>query len=189
MAYKRNTDRLPIIPCECHEENAACHYCIVGCGYHAYTWPVNQQGGPEPENNAFGVDLTQQQGAETEAWYSPSMYNIVKQDGRDVHMVIKPDANCSVNSGLASIRGAPHGRDELFLGAPDPAAAPDRSARLALRPDAADQLGGRADLVARVTAGSSKVRARTGCRAGIGPWRCGGGYESPGAAACCISAP
>jgi len=105
MAYKRNTDRLPIIPANATKKNVVCHYCIVGCGYHAYTWPVNQQGGPEPSDNAFGVDLSQQQGAETEAWYSPSMYNIVKQDGRDVHMVIKPDVGCSVNSGLASIRG------------------------------------------------------------------------------------
>ena len=34
------------------------------------------------------------------------MYNIVKQDGKDVHLVIKPDPACSVNSGLGSIRGA-----------------------------------------------------------------------------------
>ena len=34
------------------------------------------------------------------------MYNIVKQDGRDVHIVIKPDKDCVVNSGLGSIRGA-----------------------------------------------------------------------------------
>jgi arsenite oxidase large subunit len=34
------------------------------------------------------------------------MYNIVKQDGKDVHIVIKPDAGCSVNSGLGSVRGA-----------------------------------------------------------------------------------
>ena len=34
------------------------------------------------------------------------MYNIVKQDGKDVHLVIKPDAACVVNSGLGSIRGA-----------------------------------------------------------------------------------
>ena len=42
----------------------------------------------------------------TPNWYSPSMYNIVKQDGRDVHLVIKPDPGCVVNSGLGSIRGA-----------------------------------------------------------------------------------
>jgi arsenite oxidase large subunit len=34
------------------------------------------------------------------------MYNIVQQDGRDVHIVIKPDKDCEVNSGLGSIRGA-----------------------------------------------------------------------------------
>ena len=34
------------------------------------------------------------------------MYNIVKQDGKDVHLVIKPDQDCVVNSGLGSIRGA-----------------------------------------------------------------------------------
>ena len=34
------------------------------------------------------------------------MYNIVKQNGNDVHIVIKPDDNCVVNSGLGSVRGA-----------------------------------------------------------------------------------
>jgi arsenite oxidase large subunit len=106
MAYKRNIDRLPIVPANAKKQNVVCHYCIVGCGYHAYTWPVNQQGGTAPSENAFGADLTQQQNAETDAWYSPSMYNIVKQGGQDVHIVIKPDHNCAVNSGLGSIRGA-----------------------------------------------------------------------------------
>jgi arsenite oxidase large subunit len=34
------------------------------------------------------------------------MYNIVKQNGEDVHIVIKPDKDCVVNSGLGSVRGA-----------------------------------------------------------------------------------
>ena len=34
------------------------------------------------------------------------MYNVVQQDGQDVHIVIKPDKACEVNSGLGSIRGA-----------------------------------------------------------------------------------
>ncbi|WP_421878610.1 arsenate reductase (azurin) large subunit [Pacificispira sp.] len=106
MAYKRNIGRLPIIPADAKKHNVTCHYCIVGCGYHAYTWPVNKQGGTAPEQNAFGVDLSEQQWAETEAWYAPSMYNVVKQGGKDVHLVIKPDKDCSVNSGLGSIRGA-----------------------------------------------------------------------------------
>lgn len=106
MAYKRNIDRLPIVPADAKEHNVVCHYCIVGCGYKAYSWDVNRQGGTQPGNNKFGVDLSKSQFAETEAWYAPSMYNIVKQNGRDVHLVIKPDKGCVVNSGLGSIRGA-----------------------------------------------------------------------------------
>jgi arsenite oxidase large subunit len=106
MAYKREIDRLPIIPPDAEARNVVCHFCIVGCGYKAYTWDINKQGGTAPDQNKFGVDLSQQQPPETEAWYSPAMYNIVKQDGRDVHLVIKPDKDCVVNSGLGSIRGA-----------------------------------------------------------------------------------
>ncbi len=106
MAYKRQIDRLPIIPKDATRRNVTCHFCIVGCGYQAYTWPVNRQGGTAPGENAFGLDLSEQQGAETGAWYAPSMYNIVKQNGRDVHMVIKPDTGCVVNAGLGSVRGA-----------------------------------------------------------------------------------
>lgn len=106
MAYKRNIDRLPIVPADAKEHNVVCHYCIVGCGYKAYSWDVNRQGGTQPDRNKFGVDLSKPQFAEAEAWYAPSMYNIVKQNGRDVHLVIKPDKGCVVNSGLGSIRGA-----------------------------------------------------------------------------------
>ncbi|WP_306007032.1 arsenate reductase (azurin) large subunit [Aquicoccus porphyridii] len=106
MAYKRQIDRLPIIPADAEEFNVTCHYCIVGCGYKAYTWPMNRQGGTAPSQNKFGVDLSEQQFMESEAWYAPSMYNVVRQNGRDVHLVVKPDANCVVNSGLGSVRGA-----------------------------------------------------------------------------------
>jgi arsenite oxidase large subunit len=109
MTYKRNIDRLPIPPKGANVRNVVCHYCIVGCGYRAISWDVNTQGGPKPDQNFFGEDLTKQQAAETQAWFSPSMYNIVKQDGRDVHLVLMPDHNCEVNSGLGSIRGARQG--------------------------------------------------------------------------------
>jgi arsenite oxidase small subunit len=103
-----------------------------------------QAGRHGPGDNVFGVDLSEQQFAETDAWYAPSMYNIVKQDGKDVHIVIKPDHECVVNSGLGSIRGARMAEMSYSRGPPDPAAAPDRPAGLALRPDAADELGRRA---------------------------------------------
>ncbi|MEQ1718386.1 MAG: arsenite oxidase large subunit, partial [Hyphomicrobium sp.] len=106
MTFKRQIDRLPIIPADAKKQNVTCHYCIVGCGYHAYTWPINKQGGTDPAQNAFKADLSKQQEPETEAWYAPSMYNIVQQGGKDVHLVIKPDKSCVVNSGLGSVRGA-----------------------------------------------------------------------------------
>jgi len=106
MAYKRQIGRLPIIPADATVHNVVCHYCIVGCGYKAYTWDARYEGGTAPKDNAFGVDLSKQQDAETSAWYSPSMYNLVKQNGKDVHLVLKPDKDCVVNSGLGSVRGA-----------------------------------------------------------------------------------
>ena len=141
MAYKRQIDRLPIVPADAKESNVVCHYCIVGCGYKAYTWPVNKQGGTAPDQNKFGVDLSKQQDAETAAWYSPSMYNIVRQNGDDVHLVLKPDPNCVVNSGLRLRARRSHGGDELFTPAQYAAAAADRSDGVALRSDAAHQLG------------------------------------------------
>ena len=57
MAYKRHIDRLPIIPADAKEHNVVCHFCIVGCGYKAYSWDVNRQGGTAPGENKFGVDL------------------------------------------------------------------------------------------------------------------------------------
>ncbi len=104
MAYKRQIDRLPIIPKDAKEQNVTCSYCIVGCGYKAYTWPIKKEG--TATSNAMGADLGKQQDPNTSAWYSPSMYNVVKQDGKDVHLVIKPDPDCVVNSGLGSVRGA-----------------------------------------------------------------------------------
>jgi len=106
MTFKRQIDRLPIIPADAKEHNVTCQFCIVGCGYKAYTWDINDQGGTAAGANKFGVDLAKQQLPMTPNWYAPSMYNIVKQGGKDVHLVVKPDAACVVNSGLGSIRGA-----------------------------------------------------------------------------------
>ena len=64
MTYKRNIDRLPIPPKGAKVHNVVCHYCIVGCGYHAISWDVDKQGGRAPDQNFFGVDLSKQQNAE-----------------------------------------------------------------------------------------------------------------------------
>ena len=108
MTYKRGIDQLPIPPRDAKVQNVTCDFCIVGCGYKAYSWDLNKQGGTAPGDNAFGVDLSRQQNPESEAWYQPSMYNVVQQDGRPVHLVIKPDKDCVVNAGLNSVRGGRH---------------------------------------------------------------------------------
>ena len=77
MTFKRQIDRLPIIPADAKEHNVTCQFCIVGCGYKAYTWDINDQGGAAASANKFGVDLSKQQLPMTPNWYSPSMYNIV----------------------------------------------------------------------------------------------------------------
>ena len=47
MTFKRHIDRLPIIPADAKEHNVTCQFCIVGCGYNAYSWRINEQGGDE----------------------------------------------------------------------------------------------------------------------------------------------
>lgn len=105
MTYKRGTSHLPIPPKDAKSHNVTCDFCIVGCGYKAYTWPIGKQGGTAPGQNALGADLSKQQGALSGDWYNPAMYNIVEQNGDPVHLVIMPDKDCVVNEGLNSVRG------------------------------------------------------------------------------------
>ena len=69
---------------------------------------------PAPGDNVFGVDLSKQQQAETEAWYSPSMYNIVKQNGagRPYRHQARPGLRGEFRPRLDPRRA--HGRDELL---------------------------------------------------------------------------
>ena len=110
MAYKRQIDRLPIIPKDAKEHNVTCHYCIVGCGYKAYTWPANKQGGMACRPKQVFLALTSPSSSRLRPmprWYAPSMYNVViAKMARTFTIVIKPDQDCVVNSGLGSIRGA-----------------------------------------------------------------------------------
>lgn len=53
-------DRIPLPPRDAKKTLMTCHFCIVGCGYHSYTWPIEQEGGRAPEKNALGLDFRQQ---------------------------------------------------------------------------------------------------------------------------------
>jgi len=105
MTFKRGNSRLPIPPKDAKVQNVTCDFCIVGCGYKAYSWSIDREGGTKPGDNAFGVDLNEQAGALAESWYNPAMHNIVQQNGEAKHLIIKPDQECSVNGGLNSVRG------------------------------------------------------------------------------------
>ena len=37
-------DRVALPPVGAKKTNLVCHFCIVGCGYHVYKWPENQEG-------------------------------------------------------------------------------------------------------------------------------------------------
>lgn len=99
-----NIAQVPIPPKNAQVLKTPCEFCIVGCGYVAYKWPVGRDGDPKG-NNIWGIDLTKQQPAYG-TWVSENQHQIVKeQDGKDYNLVIIPDKDCFVNQGLHSIRG------------------------------------------------------------------------------------
>ena len=103
MTVKVN-DRIPLPPKDATVKNVTCEFCIVGCGYKAYKWPVGKEGGARPNQNALGVDFTRPVPANG-TWASPNMVNLVEENGRKYNVMVVPDHNCVVNSGLNSVRG------------------------------------------------------------------------------------
>lgn len=98
-------DRIALPPVNAQKTNMTCHFCIVGCGYNTYKWPVGKEGGRKADQNALGVDFTRQAGA-LQLSMSPSMTNTIKdKDGQSYNIMIVPDKECVVNSGLSSTRG------------------------------------------------------------------------------------
>ena len=114
MAYKRQIDRLPIVPKDAKEFNVTCHYCIVGCGYKAYTWPTNKQGGTAPDQNKFGVDLAKQQPAETGRLVRALdvQHRQAERRGRAYRHQARPGLRREFRPRLGARRA--HGRNELF---------------------------------------------------------------------------
>ncbi len=97
-------DRIPLPPVDARKTNMACHFCIVGCGYHVYKWPANREGGRAPNQNALGLDFRRQLGA-MQTILTPAMVNTIVEDGREYNVMIVPDKACVVNKGLSSTRG------------------------------------------------------------------------------------
>ncbi len=83
----------------------ACDYCIVGCGYKVYTWPKGIEGGPQKEDNAFGVDFPVADFSGY--WVSPQEQGECVIDGKTHNVIVLPDPEATVVNpgGNHSIRG------------------------------------------------------------------------------------
>ena len=97
-------DRLPLPPASAEKTNMACHFCIVGCGYHVFKWPEGSEGGKAPNQNALGLDFRKQL-PPFATIMTPAMHNVIEQSGKRFNIMILPDKECAVNSGLSSVRG------------------------------------------------------------------------------------
>ncbi len=96
---------VPLPPPEATVHTTGCDYCIVGCGYKVYTWPVDgENGGPAADQNAFGKPFP---GGVLAPWISPNQHNVVSVDGVDNHVVVVADNDTTVvnRGGNHSIRG------------------------------------------------------------------------------------
>lgn len=45
-AIYHGKDRVPIPPADAQQFTTVCSYCIVGCGYKVYKWPLGKEGVP-----------------------------------------------------------------------------------------------------------------------------------------------
>ena len=99
------TARVPLPPPDARIAPTGCDYCVVGCGYKVYSWPVGREGGPASSENALGVDFPVP--VLSGMWVSPNMHNIVQIDGSPHHVLVVPDGNTDVVNvgGDHSVRG------------------------------------------------------------------------------------
>lgn len=96
-AIDEAADALVIPPSTATVQSTACAFCVVGCGYTVYTWPLGEMGGPKASDNALGMDLPV---GPLQPSFTPSMHNIVNVDGRPHHVVVMPDYDAkTVNLG------------------------------------------------------------------------------------------
>lgn len=98
-------DRIALPPKNAQTSNMICHFCIVGCGYKVYKWDANQEGGRAASQNALGVDFTRQVPPLGITMTQAMTNTISDKAGKHWSVMIVPDKNCVVNSGLSSTRG------------------------------------------------------------------------------------
>ena len=98
-------DRVALPPVDAKKTNLTCQFCIVGCGYHAYTWDADREGGRAPNQNALGLDFRKQL-PPFATIMTPAMTNVLTdKNGKRKAVMIVPDKACVVNQGQSSTRG------------------------------------------------------------------------------------
>lgn len=106
MAMFARKDKLPIPPKDAKKYTTVCQYCNVGCGYNVYVWPVGEDGGLKPNENALGIDFTKQEQALVGQAYVENMHSVITgKDGRQYNVMIVPAKDSPINRGNYSIRG------------------------------------------------------------------------------------
>ena len=98
-------DRIALPPVNAQKSNLTCHFCIVGCGYHVYKWPENQEGGKAPHQNALGLDFRKQLPAFSTILSTAQQNTITDHNGKRHNILIVPDKACVVNQGSGTVRG------------------------------------------------------------------------------------
>jgi arsenite oxidase large subunit len=98
-------DRIALPPKDAQKTNMACHFCIVGCGYHVYKWDANKEGGRPASENALNLDFTQQVPPMAVCMTKAMTNTITDKAGKRWNIMVVPDKECTVNSGLSSTRG------------------------------------------------------------------------------------
>jgi arsenite oxidase large subunit len=109
-------DRIVLPPVDAQKTNMTCHFCIVGCGYHVYKWEEGREGGRGAKQNALGLDFTKQL-PPMATIMTPAMTNVIEDHrGKRWNIMVVPDKQCAVNSGLSSTRG---GKMASYMYTPD----------------------------------------------------------------------
>ncbi|MFN3630115.1 MAG: arsenate reductase (azurin) large subunit, partial [Casimicrobiaceae bacterium] len=109
-------DRIALPPKSAEKSNMTCHFCIVGCGYHVYKWDHNTEGGRAPDQNALGLDFRTQLPPMAVTLTRAMTNTITDKSGKKWNIMIVPDKECVVNSGLSSTRG---GKMASYMYTPD----------------------------------------------------------------------
>ena len=89
-------DPIVVPPTNAIRKTTACNYCIVGCGYRTFAWPVGQSGELVKEGNALARDYSPKSFMGEYPWPSPQMHNIVQIDGKPHHLIVQPDPDATV---------------------------------------------------------------------------------------------